>query len=108
MDTILELRNLKKYFKTKRGIVKAVDDVNFEIKENEIFGLVGESGSGKTTVANLIMGIYLPTSGEIKYKGETIFKLAQKRPKWLKKEIQMVFQNPASSLNPKKTVRQIL
>ncbi|HEU12917.1 MAG: oligopeptide/dipeptide ABC transporter ATP-binding protein [Caldisericum sp.] len=108
MAAILEIKGLKKYFKTRKGTIKAVDDVDLEIEEGEIFGLVGESGSGKTTVANIIMGLYLPTSGEIKYKGNNIAIPINKRPKWLKKEIQIVFQNPASSLNPKKTVRQIL
>lgn len=102
------MTNVKKYFKTKRGVIRAVDNVDFTIKEGEILGLVGESGSGKTTVGNMIMGIYPPTSGEIRYKGENLSKLASKRPKWLKKDIQIVFQNPASSLNPKRTVRQTL
>ena len=102
------MTNVKKYFKTKRGVIRAVDNVDFTIKEGEILGLVGESGSGKTTVGNMIMGIYPPTLGEIRYKGENLSKLASKRPKWLKKDIQIVFQNPASSLNPKRTVRQTL
>jgi peptide/nickel transport system ATP-binding protein len=108
MTTLLEVSSIKKYFRTRKGVIKAVDDINFQIEEGEILGLVGESGSGKTTVGNMIMGIYLPTSGEMKYKGENLFMLANKRPKWLKKDIQLVFQNPASSLNPKRTVRQIL
>lgn len=108
MTTLLEATNIKKYFKTRRGIVKAVDNVNIEIGEGEILGLVGESGSGKTTVGNMIMGIYAPSSGEIKYKGEKLSVLARKRPKWLKKDIQIVFQNPASSLNPRRTVKQTL
>lgn len=108
MTDLLEVSNIKKYFRTKRGVIKAVDDVGFEIEEGEILGLVGESGSGKTTVGNMIMGIYSPTSGEIKYKGENLSLSAKKRSKWLKKDIQIVFQNPASSLNPKRTVRQTL
>lgn len=107
-DGLLEVNNVKKYFKTKRGVIKAVENVDFEIEEGEILGLVGESGSGKTTIGNMIMGIYTPTSGEIKYKKENLSILATKRPKWLKKDIQIVFQNPASSLNPKRTVRQTL
>jgi oligopeptide/dipeptide ABC transporter ATP-binding protein len=106
--TLLEVNSIKKYFRTRKGVIKAVDDINFQIEKGEILGLVGESGSGKTTVGNMIMGIFLPTSGEMKYKGENLFMLANKRPKWLKKDIQLVFQNPASSLNPKRTVRQIL
>lgn len=108
MAEILEVLDVKKYFKTRMGVVKAVDGVSFSVEEGETFGLVGESGSGKTTIANMVVGVYRPTSGDIKYKGESIAKLISERPKWLKKEIQMVFQNPASSLNPRRTVKQIL
>lgn len=89
-------------------MIKAVDDVSLTIEEGEIFGLVGESGSGKTTIGNMVVGIYVPTSGRILYKNNDISIPANKRPKWLKKEIQMVFQNPASSLNPRRTVKQTL
>jgi peptide/nickel transport system ATP-binding protein len=106
--TILEVSNLKKYFTTKKGVIKAVDDVEFKIQDGEILGLVGESGSGKTTIGNMIVGIYPPTSGKMLYKGEDIAKYGNRRPKWLKKDIQIVFQNPASSLNPRKTVKQTL
>ncbi len=108
MTKVLEVKGVKKYFYTKKGIIKAVDEVNFEIEEGEILGLVGESGSGKTTVGNMIMGVYPPTSGEIKYKGDNLLNVVSKRQKWLKKDIQIVFQNPASSLNSKRTVMQIL
>lgn len=108
MSSILEAYNIKKYFRTRGGVVKAIDDVTFEIEEGEVMGLVGESGSGKTTVGNLIMGIHSPTEGDIKFKGESLSKLTKKRSKHLKKEIQIVFQNPASSLNPKRTVKQML
>ena len=108
MTILLEVNEVRKYFPTRKGTVKAVDNVGIEIEEGEILGLVGESGSGKTTIGNMIMGIYPPTSGEIRYKGESIAIRANKRPKWLKKDIQIVFQNPASSLNPKRTVRQTL
>lgn len=108
MSAILEADKIRKYFRTRGGVVKAIDDVTFEIEEGEVLGLVGESGSGKTTVGNLIMGIHSPTQGDIKFKGESLSKLAKKRSKHLKKEIQIVFQNPASSLNPKRTVKQML
>lgn len=107
-EVILELENVRKYFRTGRGLVKAVDDVSFKVNGGEIFGLVGESGSGKTTIGNIIVGIYTPTSGKILYRGNDISNSASERPKWLKKDIQMVFQNPASSLNPRRTVKQIL
>jgi oligopeptide/dipeptide ABC transporter ATP-binding protein len=105
---ILKVRNLKKYFHTKRGIVKAADGVNFTVNERDTLGLVGESGSGKSTVAYTIMGIYGPTEGTIHFNGEDISHETSRRPKRYKKEIQIVFQDPGSSLNPRRSIRQIL
>ena len=99
---------LKMYFPTKKGIIKAVDDVDFEMTKGEVLGVVGESGSGKTTLGNMIMGIYPPTSGNIEFRGTPLPRSARDRPVSLKREIQMVFQNPASSLNPRRTVKQAL
>jgi len=107
-DEILRIKGLKKYFKTTRGIVKAVDDVSFSVMKNETFGLVGESGSGKSTVGHVIMGIYGPTAGSITFMGEDISMGVDRRPKELKKRLQIVFQDPASSLNPRRTIGQIL
>ncbi len=107
-EPILIVENVKKYFNTARGIIKAVDGVSFFVNQGEVFGVVGESGSGKTTLGNMVVGIYTPTSGKIIYKGQDIAKHAKERPKWLKKDIQIVFQNPASSLNPRRTIRQTL
>lgn len=104
----LRVVNLKKYFFTKQGIVKAADGVSFSIHEQETLGLVGESGSGKSTVAYTIMGIYSPTAGKILFRGEDISKESKKRPKRFKKEIQIVFQDPGSSLNPRRSIKQIL
>ena len=106
--TILEIQDLKKYFQTKRGVVRAVDGVTFSIQRGETLGLVGESGSGKSTVAYTIIGMYRPTSGRILFRGQDIGKEAKKRPKALKKEIQIVFQDPGSSLNPRRSIKQIL
>ncbi|MEM3191440.1 MAG: ABC transporter ATP-binding protein [Candidatus Micrarchaeaceae archaeon] len=108
MLPILEVMNLKKYFKIKKGFIKAVDGVDFTVNKGEIFGLVGESGSGKTTIGNLILGTYIPTSGSIIYKGKNLVDYGANRPKEIRREIQMVFQNPASSLNPRKTIKQTL
>lgn len=105
---ILKVQNLKKYFPTPQGIVKAVDGISFSIKLGETLGLVGESGSGKSTTGYVIMGIYAPTSGAVYFKGQKITTGIRKRPKTLKKEMQMVFQDPSSSLNPKKTIKQII
>jgi peptide/nickel transport system ATP-binding protein len=107
-EEILTVEGLKKYFKTTRGIVKAVDDVSFSVMKNETFGLVGESGSGKSTVGHVIMGIYGPTAGRITFMGKDISMGVGKRPKELKKRLQIVFQDPASSLNPRRTIAQIL
>ena len=107
-EEILIVEDLKKHFLTSRGTVKAVDGINFSVPEGEMLGLVGESGSGKSTVAYTIMGMYRPTAGQILFRGQDISKEARKRPKALKKEIQIVFQDPGSSLNPRRSIKQIL
>jgi peptide/nickel transport system ATP-binding protein len=105
---ILTIQDLKKYFHTKRGTVRAVDGISFALKKTETLGLVGESGSGKSTVAYTIMGIYPPSEGKIFFQGKDISGEVKKRPTALKKEIQIVFQDPGSSLNPRRTIKQIL
>jgi len=107
-EEILTVKDLKKYFLTSRGTVRAVDGISFSIKEAETLGLVGESGSGKSTVAYTIMGMYRPTAGEICFRGQDISREARKRSKALKKQIQIVFQDPGSSLNPRRSIKQIL
>lgn len=108
MDHLLTINNLKVYFPTNYGIVRAVDEVSLFIKNGEILGLVGESGSGKSTVAFTVAGLYSPTSGKIEYRGEDIGVFSKKRSPRLKKEIQIVFQDPGTSLNPKRNIKQIL
>jgi peptide/nickel transport system ATP-binding protein len=107
-ETILNVQNLKKYFSTTQGIVKAVDDVSFSVKYGETFGLVGESGSGKSTTAYVVIGIYEPSGGAIYFKGHKITTGVKRRPEEIKKELQIVFQDPGSSLNPRKSIKQIL
>jgi peptide/nickel transport system ATP-binding protein len=107
-EEILTVKDLKKYFLTKQGTVKAVDGVSFSLTKRETLGLVGESGSGKSTVAYTIMGIYPPTAGRIVFRGQDISAEVKRRPKALKKAIQIVFQDPGSSLNPRRTIKQIL
>ena len=112
-EPIMSVQNLKMYFDIgkKRGehvYVKAVDNVSFDIFPGEVVGLVGESGSGKSTIAYTVIGMYKPTAGEITYRGKNINMPSEKRPLSLKKDLQIVFQDPSSSLNPHQTVKQIL
>jgi len=105
---ILTIENLVKHFPTKRGLVRAVDDISFQVGKRDTLGLVGESGSGKTTTAQCIVGIYPPTSGVISFEGSLIGVKFNRREKRLKQQIRIVFQDPGSSLNPKRTIKQIL
>lgn len=115
-DFILRVENLRKHFIVgRKGLikrdpitVKAVDGVSFNVRRGETFGIVGESGSGKSTIAYITMGMYLPTSGTITFNGRDLFERGDRRPLDLRKEVQIVFQDPGSSLNPRRTIRQIL
>ena len=107
-NNILTIEQLKKHFVTRQGIVKAVDGISFSVKEGETFGLVGESGSGKSTVAYTVIGMYKPTKGKVLYRGKNISQESKKRSQALKKEIRIVFQDPGTSLNPARSIRQIL
>jgi oligopeptide/dipeptide ABC transporter ATP-binding protein len=115
-DNLLSITNLKKHFvighkdafNRQPITVKAVDGFSCFIQEGETLGLVGESGSGKSTVAYMVVGMYTPSSGEIKFRGQDLFINGRKRPLRLRKEIQIVFQDPGSSLNPRQTIKQIL
>ena len=110
---ILEIQNLKTYFPLgkkngKLRFVKAVDDVSLNIAEGEILGLVGESGSGKSTIAYTAIGMYNPTAGDILYEGKSLYEKSKFRPLSIKKEMQIVFQDPGSALNPKQSIKEIL
>mgnify|MGYP002478192665 CR=1 FL=1 len=111
---ILSVKNLKVYFpvegakKSAHKYVKAVDGVDFFINEGEILGLVGESGSGKSTIAYTIMGMNRPREGSVLFRGQDILKDNNRRPMSFKKDVQIVFQDPGSSLNPFQDIRQIL
>ncbi|MFD1929235.1 ABC transporter ATP-binding protein [Sporosarcina siberiensis] len=112
---LLEVKNLKKYFISSKGLMsknrqvtKAVDGVSFFLKKGETLGIVGESGCGKSTTGNMIIRILDPTSGEIFFDGKNILKLNEREMGKIKKDIQMVFQDPFSSLNPRMRVFDII
>jgi len=114
-EVLLEVRNLVKHFPVKAGIfqrtvavVKAVDGVSFQIRRGETFGLVGESGCGKTTTGRCVLMLETPTSGEIVFKGVDITKLNQKQLRKLRPKMQIVFQDPFSSLNPRLPIKEII
>jgi peptide/nickel transport system ATP-binding protein/oligopeptide transport system ATP-binding protein len=114
-EVLLEVRNLVKHFPVKAGIfqrtvavVKAVDGVSFQIRKGETFGLVGESGCGKTTTGRCVLMLETPTSGEIVFKGVDITKLNQKQLRKLRPKMQIVFQDPFSSLNPRLPIKEII
>ena len=114
-DILLQVKNLKKYFPIRNGLfskvtghVKAVDDVSFEIFKGETLGLVGESGCGKTTVGRTLLRLLEPTSGSIFYEGEDISKYSRSQLRPLRPKMQIIFQDPYSSLNPRMTVGSML
>ncbi len=115
MSNILEIKNLKKYFPLKSGFfqkvtahVKAVDDVSMEIKKGEILGLVGESGCGKTTLVNTVLNLIEPTAGKVIFDGKSMYNLSKNELRDMRKNIQIVFQDPFWSLNPRMLVKDII
>ena len=109
METpILEVKNLKKYFKTPTGNLHAVDDVSFSINKGETFGVVGESGCGKSTMGRVIVNLLKATDGNVVFEGHDVTHLTGKSLKALRKEMQMIFQDPYSSINPRMTVQDII
>jgi oligopeptide/dipeptide ABC transporter ATP-binding protein len=114
-ELLLEIRNLRTYFPSRTGLferktdwVKAVDDVSFGIRRGETFGLVGESGCGKTTLGRSIMRLETPQSGEVIFEGEDILKVSQRKLKAIRPNMQVIFQDPHGSLDPRMNVRQII
>ena len=114
-EILLEIKNLKKYFpvstgffKTKKRFVKAVDGVDLTIKKGEVLGIVGESGCGKSTLVNTILNLHSPTSGEVDYQGRNIYELNDADTLKIRKKIQIVFQDPFWSLNPRWLVKDIV
>ena len=114
-DVLINIQNLKKYFPIKRGIlsrivghVKAVDDVSFSIRKGETLGLVGESGCGKTTTGRCILRLIEPTAGQIQFSGHNVLELDRSKMRSLRREMQIIFQDPYSSLNPRITIGGML
>ena len=115
-DVLLEVRNLKMHFPVNSGVlfqratqfIKAVDDVSFAVRRGETLGIVGESGSGKTTVGRCILQLYKPTAGQIIFLGEDLGRLSSKQMRAMRRELQVIFQDPYSSLNPRMTAGNIV
>lgn len=114
-EPLLEAKNLKMYFPIRKGVfmrragwVKAVDDVSLTIRQGETLGLVGESGCGKSTMGKCLIRLLAPTSGHIYFRGQDISKISQRRMRPLRSHIQMVFQDPAESLNQRLSIGQII
>ena len=108
MGNMIEVRNLKKYFKTAKGQLHAVEDVCFSIEEKKTLGVVGESGCGKSTLGRSIIRLLEPTDGQILYQGKDITGVSGKELKALRRELQIIFQDPYSSLDPRMCVRNLI
>lgn len=115
IDNLVEVEHLTKRFQVKQGVfargkseVHAVEDVSFNVRRGETLGIVGESGCGKSTTARLILRLLDPTAGTVRFDGQDITRLSQRTLRPLRREMQMIFQDPYSSLNPRKTVGQII
>jgi oligopeptide transport system ATP-binding protein len=106
---LIEVEGLKKYFNVGKGrVLKAVDNINFSIREGETLGMVGESGCGKTTAGRTVLRLYEPTAGSVRYNGTDIYKLSGSKMKAMRRDMQMIFQDPYASLNPRFTVSDII
>lgn len=110
-EVLMKADHVKVYFqgKTKKsGVVKAVDDVSFEIMKGEAFGVVGESGCGKSTLGRTLVRLLTPTEGKVYLEGKEISSLKGEKLKNMRKDAQIIFQDPSASLNPRRTIKQIL
>lgn len=108
MAVLLEVNNIKKYFKTAKGSLHAVDDVSFKINQGETLGVVGESGCGKSTLGRTVIHLLEKTDGQIIFEGKDVSEVEKRHLKALRKDMQMIFQDPFSSLNPRMSLSQII
>ena len=108
MSPLLEVNHLKKYFFTKTGLLHAVDDITFKVEKGQTIGVVGESGCGKSTLGRVILHLLAATDGQILYNGEDITNPSKERLHKLRRDMQMIFQDPFSSIDPRQTVSQII
>lgn len=115
-EVVLSVRDLRKYYPLKSGVlwkrrtgdIRAVDGVSFDVERGRTLGLVGESGCGKSTVSRLVMALSEPTQGQVTYKGKDVFKMTSAEMKQYRREVQLIFQDPYTSLNPRMTVGNII
>ncbi len=108
MGALLQVSGLKKYFPTPKGLLHAVDDINFTLEEGKTLGIVGESGCGKSTMGRVVLHLLEPTAGTILFDGKDISRPDRRTLKELRKDMQMIFQDPYSSINPRMTVSEII
>ena len=108
MSDFLQVKHLKKYFKTPHGMLHAVDDVNFTLERGKTLGVVGESGCGKSTLGRVILNLLEATEGEVLFDGENIVGAKGARQKELRKKMQIIFQDPFSSIDPRMCVSEII
>lgn len=107
-QALIEINNLKKYFKTRSGFLHAVDGVNLRIGKGKTLGVVGESGCGKSTLGRVILRLHEPTEGEVLFEGKNIFQYNKRQERAMRQEMQIIFQDPYASLNPRLTVSEII
>ena len=107
-DILLDVQHLKKYFNTANGILHAVDDVSFQIERGKTLGIVGESGCGKSTTGRTILRLIEPTSGNVIFDGKDIMSLSKEEMRNIRQDMQIIFQDPFSSLDPRMTVSQTI
>ena len=107
-NVLLEVKDLKKYYKVPKGMLHAVDGVSFNLERGKTLGIVGESGCGKTTIGRAILRLVEPTSGSVIFDGVDILKLNKQKMRHMRRNMQMIFEDPFSSLNPRKTITQTI